>query len=347
MRRALTVAAAMVATSAGSTAVVAAPASASGHDLVPLVSFFNPSRGDHFTTTQSVWTCQYFRTCAADPSHEIVGLQGFVYDPADPQPANTVPLYHWWSSDRGDNMLTTDPRWSGDVGDRRSSGGEYVLFRIEGYVPTTWSAGTVRLRSHWNPTVADNAAIATWRYSDTVPSGWSQHRNEGYLLPPDDSSLQRCVDRSAHDHRDDPEWNAHGDQVNDWAAPLSLIDGDTLRVDADPDSVIRTDYWGHRESVFGYSWSHAGTDYPAPGEPPYALIGRVTSGSVYVLGRGWYEANEWFPVVGTENTGAPSPSPCLLYESRSGGGQRFQLSFNDPVLSDNGGFAPVRVTQWF
>lgn len=345
-RRLLAMITAMAAMTAGLVAT-AAPAAADGPTLVPLITFFSQSRGDHFTTTQPVWTCQYHNTCADDPGYEVVGMQGFVFNPANPQPPNTRPLYHWWNPTRGDNWLTTDPRWSGEVGDRQNSGGEYVLFRIEGYVPTTWSSGAVALRSYWNPTTADNAALATWRSDIVVPSGWTQYRFEGYLLPPISTPLNDCRNNAAHDFRDNPEWNAQGNLVNTWSAPLGLVNGDALKVQADPDSVIRTDYWGNQASVFGQPGDQA-PGGPAPERPWYSLIGRVTSGAVFVHGSGWYEANDWFPVVGTENSsGDPSPSPCLLYRSLGGSGQDFQLSFNDSNLGDNGGFAPVTVTQWF
>ncbi|HEY6036541.1 MAG TPA: hypothetical protein VIV58_19820, partial [Kofleriaceae bacterium] len=63
-----------------------------------------------------------------------------------PQPANTTPLWSWYSPARGDNFATTDPFWSMDPaaavwnGEHISNGPSrdgYTLYRLEGYVPTT------------------------------------------------------------------------------------------------------------------------------------------------------------------------------------------------------------------
>ncbi|MFY1650997.1 hypothetical protein ACN27J_08875 [Solwaraspora sp. WMMB762] len=128
---------------AGAVTLAAPPATAGGPTLVPLVTFFSPARGDYFTTSQSAWTCKYFRLagCAPDPLYHSVGIQGHVFNPDNPRPAGTTPLYHWWSPDRADNFLTTDPNWAGNVGDRKTSGHEYTLFRIEGYVPIALPVG--------------------------------------------------------------------------------------------------------------------------------------------------------------------------------------------------------------
>ncbi|MFD0597550.1 hypothetical protein ACFQZ4_39025 [Catellatospora coxensis] len=318
-------------------------ADAGGPTLVPLVAFHSPSRGDYFTTTQEGWVCQYSGTCPRDAGYQIVGMQGHVYNPANPQPAGTVPLFHWWNPSRGDNFLTTDPNWSGNVGDTRSSGVTYTLFRIEGFVPTTHLGG-IPLRSYWNAAAADNAAIATWR-RDAAPSGYAFYRHEGFLLPPEGDALTRCTARAAPS-----SWEVFGQEIPANAITTrgdTLSDGDATLVEAAWEGTITTDYWGHVESVYGYSWSHATPGFPAPGEPPYAMVGRVTTGAMFVSSRGWYEAGSWFPVLGTRDTGAPSRSPCLVYRARGVATGDLQLSFNDPVLSDNGGLAYTEVDHWF
>ncbi|MDG4771848.1 hypothetical protein [Solwaraspora sp. WMMD792] len=337
---------------AGAVTLAAPPATAGGPTLVPLVTFYSPARGDHFTTSQSAWTCKYFRLagCAPDPLYHSVGIQGHVFNPDNPRPAGTTPLYHWWSPDRADNFLTTDPNWAGNVGDRKTSGHEYTLFRIEGYVPIALPVGGgMAFYSYWNPATEDNAALATWNrvtgYSSPAP-GWGLYRREtGYLLPPESSTLQRCQPpMTTPNHTSDP-WSAPGNHVTPWLAEHGLEDGDALRVDATGE--IRTDFWGSVKPVHGYSWQHAVPGYPAPGEPPYSLIGSVTAGATFVSGRGWYEAGSWFPIVGTRDTGTPSTSPCLLYEAAGLAGGRFQVTINDNNLSDNGGAATVTVRQWW
>jgi hypothetical protein len=216
---------------------VALPAEAAPTQI-PLVTFFSPSRGDFFTTSQTVWTCKYFHTCAGVPDgdYRVIGLQGHIYNPANPQPAGTVPLYHWFSSVRDDNFLTSHPDWAGNVGDRRWEGGaDYALVRIEGYLRST---GTMALKSYWNGAVADNAAVAkaTWEFAP--PAGYGFYRTEGFLLPPESFSLSRCPS-SAPNHVDSPSWQARGNYIDTWSAPADFINGDTVQLTA-PQSSIRS-----------------------------------------------------------------------------------------------------------
>jgi hypothetical protein len=326
---------------AASFVAAAAPAAAAGPALVPLVTFHNAARGDFFTTSQPGWTCQYFRTCPVDTAsgYRAVGLQGHVFNPDNPQPAGTVPLFHWWSSARADNFLTSDPAWAGAIGDRKVSGDEYQLFRIEGYLSTTARTGSFPLRSYWNSAAADNAAIASWRHSSQIPGGYGQYRTEGFLLAPEAPSLTQCFARTLPDGTD-TGWHARGNYVETWPAPYGLRNHDTLKIDAT--GVVRTDFWGTQEPVVGKASNPAPASWPAPGEPKHSLLGRVTRGAVYVANRGWYEANTWFPAVGTSDTRVPSP--CVFYLGLFG--PDLQVAINDDNLGDNGGFADVTIRHW-
>ena len=105
-------------------------------------------------------------------------------------------------------------------------------------------------------------------------------------------------------YADSPPWTAWGNFINTWSAPMDLLDGDALQIGAT--GYTRIDFWGANKSVSGEGPAPAG--WPLPGEPSYALIGRVTSGRVWVPGRGSYRANTWFPVgAGT---------PCLEYDAQ-------------------------------
>ena len=333
----------------------AQPAHAAGPERVPLVSFHSPSRGDFITTSGTSWTCHYFNRCPGRLTldYRVVGLQGHVYNPNNPQPAGTKALYHWSSANRGDNFLTTDPGWAGSIGDRRWHGGaDYVLFRVEGYVKsTTATSGSSGhgLYSYWNSAVADNAALATWRttnrpYRPSPPANYAQYRYEGELLPPppeESSSLRRCPSHRP-DHTDPTSWQARGNYIDTWPEPRGFVDGDTIQLTA-PRNVYRIHHWGYEHDVRGNPGALAPDGWPAPGVAQYALLGRVTSGRTYVQNRGWFEANTWFQALGRDSA---KPGPCMLYNATGVAPGDLQVGFNDNNLGDNGGWANVRVQQW-
>jgi hypothetical protein len=306
----------------------ASPAPAAAQTLLPLVTFYSPGRGDFFTTSQPAWTCKVLGTCGADPNYHAMGMQGHVFNPAHARPAGTVPLYHWWSVSRGDNFLTTDPRWAGVVGDFRDG---YRLFRIEGYIRSSAISGnTVELASYWNPTTADNAAVNPLR--SAPPAGWTRYRTEGHLLGPTGQTARNWCVGSDPNNWDDAPWQAHGNRTNPWNSPL--VNGDTIKIRATGST--RIDYWGTNKPVQGEGIAGAG--WPAPDAPRYALIGFVSWGRIWVPGRGWYERNVRFP-VGAETM-------CLEYSKPTGTGELL-LQNNDTNLGDNGGGPMVTVRQWW
>ena len=122
------------------------------------------------------------------------------------QQVNTLPtrsgmrhLLHWYNGDRGDNFLTSDPRWSGRVRDLVDG---YRLLREEGqtFDPRgTRPAGTLPLYSWWNPERQDNFITSDPRWSmdsstirwagenianGRVQEGYSLYRLEGYIYDP-------------------------------------------------------------------------------------------------------------------------------------------------------------------
>jgi len=323
-------------------ALTAASSARASTVKIPLVTYYSPSRGDYFTTTQDGWNCEYFNTCN-NPyilDYVPVGMQGLVFSPDGAQPPNTVPLFHWFSPVRGDNFLTTNPHWAGRVGDSSTEGGwNYFLFRIEGFISTTFNG--MPLNSYFNPTVEDNAAIATWR--NRVPAGYTFFRTEGFLLPPDSPSLARCMANLPPTTTDPNSWQARGNYVDSWVPQAGFESGDTVRFTA-PADWYRIDYWGHTYPVRGYSTGLAGTDYPLPGEAAYAMMGRVTTGRAFVAGRGWFEANTWFRALGDS---FDSPGACVFFNGDGAVPPQLQTSYNDPNISDNGGWANVKVQQWF
>lgn len=96
---------------------------------VPLYSWWSPSRGDNFITTNPEWAGE--RGDRKPPDYQFVGLEGYVHSPNLPQPENTRKLCSWWNRNRQDNFLTAHPHWEGEVGKEQDG---YRLFRIEGYV---------------------------------------------------------------------------------------------------------------------------------------------------------------------------------------------------------------------
>lgn len=307
------------------------------HDatLIPLVTFFSGARGDYFTTSQPVWTCKVFRPdlCPADPDYRPIGLQGYVFRPDRPRPAGTTPLYHWWSPSRGDNFITSDPAWAGAVGDHTLLHDGYQLFRIEGFIQTAETAGSVPLDSYWNGGPRDNAAVNSRRVS--MPVGWGFYRREGFLLGPGARAADRCVARLAPSFVDPNPWTAHGNFINTWSAPEDLLDGDSLQISATGQT--RIDFWGAHKSVVGEGV--AGGDFPAPGEPMFALIGRVSTGRMWVPGKGSYPAGTWFPIG--------AGSGCLEYDAQGALPGDLQLTINDNNLGDNAGGPAVTVRQWW
>ncbi|MEV4543416.1 hypothetical protein [Micromonospora echinaurantiaca] len=148
--------------------------------------------------------------------------------------------------------------------------------------------------------------------------------------------LDRCYDLAPPQNIDDQPWSAPGNRQTVWPTPVGIRDRDVLRVSAQ--GRIRIDHWGTQKSIAG-EWPPGGSGWPAPDALRYALIAKVSDGSVLVLKNGLsYGPGRWFP-VGTD-------SGCILYFS-AGLNPRVTFSFNDPNLGDNGGGASVRVSQWW
>ncbi|MFG1780290.1 hypothetical protein ACGFIG_28150 [Micromonospora sp. NPDC049048] len=148
--------------------------------------------------------------------------------------------------------------------------------------------------------------------------------------------LERCYDQETPQYADAQSWSAPGNRHTVWPDPEGILDRDVFQVSAH--GRIRIDHWGTQKSVAG-ELPPAGSDWPAPGAPRYALIAKVTAGTMLVLDSGLsYGPGRWFP-VGTD-------SGCMLY-FHAGLAPQLIFSFNDPNLGDNGGGASVLVRQWW
>ncbi len=125
---------------------------------VPLFSWYNPERGDNFATTDPrwaidpariVWNGEQIAESSRPPNRDgyrLYRLEGYIYDPKRPQPANTIPLYSWYNAARGDNLATTKPDWITDSASiiwngeslaersRLPNRDGYGMYRLEGYI---------------------------------------------------------------------------------------------------------------------------------------------------------------------------------------------------------------------
>ncbi len=130
-------------------------------DLIPLYNLWDSDRGDNWATTSHGGDVLFGPSTLSSRFHKI---EGFVFTPANPPPAGTVPLYGWYSSTYGDGFTTTNPAWAGVRGDRRRP---YVSQGVLGYVydpALARPANTLPLYSWFSPSRSDNYLTAdqTW-----------------------------------------------------------------------------------------------------------------------------------------------------------------------------------------
>lgn len=155
------------------------------------------------------------------------------------------PLFNWYSADRKDNKLSSDPRWVSDPrGCPVDTTGQYLdpnrhqngyrMYRHEGFVfdpKATQPPGTVPLWSWFNPVRNDNfttsdprwgVALTRLRWSgeqfaapQITRDGYTLYRLEGYIYspllpqPPDTLPLYSWFHPGRNDnfHTTDPAWS--------------------------------------------------------------------------------------------------------------------------------------------
>lgn len=120
---------------------------------VPLWSWWNPATEDNYATTRSDWGInlsevewqgEHIVSTRSQRGYRLYRLEGFIYDPREPQPPDTIPLFTWWNPSTGDHFLTSDPNWGiapssiewngDDVANNVSPRSNYRLLRMEGYI---------------------------------------------------------------------------------------------------------------------------------------------------------------------------------------------------------------------
>jgi len=102
-----------------------------------------------------------------------------------PTPMPNMVLYSWWSESRGDNWITSNPRWTGS----EAPGPDYYVVRVEGYIfspDAPQPSGTIPLYSWWSESRGDNWATTNPRWTGSEPPGPDYYfvRVEGYVRQP-------------------------------------------------------------------------------------------------------------------------------------------------------------------
>lgn len=161
----------------------------------------------------------------------------------------------------------------------------------------------------------------------------------GPTAPAAANPLDGCRDNARPQHGDAAFWPAPGNHQTPWAAPAGIQDNDVFRITAH--GTVRIDHWGTSKNIAGeLPAPGVGAGWPAPEAPKYALIGRVTAGSIWSTRTGRiYGGTRWFP-VGTD-------SGCMQFWGHDVGIPQLVFSYNDPNLGDNGGGAQVTIKQWW
>jgi len=149
---------------------------------LPLYQWYSPSRGDNFLTTDPKWAGK--KGAKKSPDYRFVRIEGYIFSPLNNQPANTIPIYSWYSPTRGDNFITSDPRYKPN--NKVING--YKFVRKEGYIAKSTFVNGIALQSHWSVSRKDNFASAHATYlgiigKKTAPD-YKLYRTEGFVIDP-------------------------------------------------------------------------------------------------------------------------------------------------------------------
>lgn len=175
---------------------VLATAAAAQTGTTPLHLWFDPGRGDNFTTAAPGW--QGASGQAKSPSYRWVGIEGRALGPGTTPMPGLLPLDSWFSNQRKDNYTTAQAGWLGGPGQTRSP--DYRWFRREGYLFANPVAGTIPLASWFSPSRGDNVLtsqpewIPTGAAGETRSPDYAHGRIEGWILPPVAGALAREED---------------------------------------------------------------------------------------------------------------------------------------------------------
>lgn len=176
----------------------------------PLLSWDSGSGEDHYSTASPEWIGGRGAIRVLDTTREVplIGTldeqveyrffraEGFVFNPALPQPPGTIPLDTWYSVARGDHYTTSHPRWIRWPGDRGTREPSYTFVRREGFVfdpdrerPT----GTVPLHGWYSPQREDNrtTTVSERTGREGIQAGFDGPPHlMGYVFPPHRSTRE-------------------------------------------------------------------------------------------------------------------------------------------------------------
>ncbi len=155
---------------------------------VRIYNYYSPSRVDNFATTNPSWAGN-IGDVKEGSDYRLHRIEGRMFNPDRPQPDGTVPVYSWYNPSRGDNFMTSDPRWRGAPGDTRSP--DYLFVRMEGYAFDPFMPppqGAIPLYSWYDGSRGDNFATTNRVYAGVSgvsgrPPNYRYVRREGYVLP--------------------------------------------------------------------------------------------------------------------------------------------------------------------
>jgi hypothetical protein len=154
---------------------------------VPLTSWWSPGRGDNHAAGGPTYAGCF--SSLRSPDYGFYRTEGYAFDPTRPAPVGTIPLYRWFSAERGDNWTTTQHAAIGAAGG--SLDPDYRFGRLEGYVfdpARPQPAGTVALYSWFSPSRADNWITTqhptVGRVGGTLSPDYRFVRLEGYVIAP-------------------------------------------------------------------------------------------------------------------------------------------------------------------
>jgi hypothetical protein len=160
-------------------------------DVRPLINWYSPSRGDNFGTTDPFWGGPI--GVQRSPDYKARSNEGYVL--INPR-AGTVPVFHWASPSRGDNLLTSNPGWAGREGDTRLP--DYRFVRVIGHIfdpARPQPVGTWPLDSSHSPSREDNisSSAPVWTGPIGKPNSpdYTLFRREGYVF--DTRSFADCT----------------------------------------------------------------------------------------------------------------------------------------------------------
>lgn len=111
-----------------------APDAPQPRGTIRLQSWIDRGRGDHAIRTHPTWISWKAEDDGGGhpPDYTLSRLEGYVFDPALPQPPGTVPLHQWYSPGRQDNWTTT--RYPDKGGSGLDLTPDYAITGLVGYV---------------------------------------------------------------------------------------------------------------------------------------------------------------------------------------------------------------------